>query len=134
VPLKANVDEALKQCPEVTTVLVIRRTGNNANLVRGRDHDYDAEKAKVSADCPPEPMGAEDPLFILYTSGSTGRPACGHDTKSKVISMTEVRRARDLGIHPGILLPGPLNAITDVAGVKVGQVTLIEGNSIRTGQ
>jgi acetyl-CoA synthetase len=74
VPLKANVDEALKQCPEVTAVLVVKRTGNNANLVAGRDHDYDVERAKVSADCPPEPMGAEDPLFILYTSGSTGKP------------------------------------------------------------
>jgi acetyl-CoA synthetase len=74
VPLKANVDEALKQCPDVTAVLVVGRTGNNANLVTGRDHDYDVEKAKVSADCPPEPMGAEDPLFILYTSGSTGKP------------------------------------------------------------
>jgi acetyl-CoA synthetase len=74
VPLKANVDEALKQCPEVTTVLVVKRTGNNANLVAGRDHDYGVERAKVSADCPPEPMGAEDPLFILYTSGSTGKP------------------------------------------------------------
>jgi len=74
VPLKANVDEALKQCPEVTTVLVVGRTGNNANLVAGRDHDYDVERAKAAADCPPEPMGAEDPLFILYTSGSTGKP------------------------------------------------------------
>src|SRR6202000_3061650 len=64
VPLKANVDEALKQCPEVTAVLVVTRTGNNANLVAGRDHDYDAEKAKVPADCAPEPMNAEDPLFI----------------------------------------------------------------------
>ena len=74
VPLKANVDEALLQCPEVTTVLVVKRTGNNANLKPGRDHDYDVEKAKAPADCPPEPMGAEDPLFILYTSGSTGKP------------------------------------------------------------
>jgi acetyl-CoA synthetase len=74
VPLKANVDEALKQCPDVRTVLVVERTGNNANLKPGRDFAYAAEAAKVPADCPPEPMGAEDPLFILYTSGSTGKP------------------------------------------------------------
>ena len=74
VPLKANVDAALEQCPEVTAVLVVARTGKNANLKPGRDFDYAAERAKVSADCPPEPMGAEDPLFILYTSGSTGKP------------------------------------------------------------
>jgi acetyl-CoA synthetase len=74
VPLKANVDEALKQCPDVRTVLVVERTGNNANLKPGRDFAYAAEAAKVPADCPPEPMAAEDPLFILYTSGSTGKP------------------------------------------------------------
>jgi acetyl-CoA synthetase len=74
VPLKANVDAALEQCPDVSVVLVVNRTGKNANLKPGRDHDYDVERAKVSAYCPPEPMGAEDPLFILYTSGSTGKP------------------------------------------------------------
>ena len=74
VPLKRNVDEALTQCPDVCCVLVVRRTGAKVNMRPGRDHAYEAESAKVSADCPPEPMGAEDPLFILYTSGSTGKP------------------------------------------------------------
>jgi acetyl-CoA synthetase len=74
VPLKANVDQALTQCPEVKTVLVITRTGNKVSMMPGRDADYAAEAAKVSTHCPPEPMGAEDPLFILYTSGSTGKP------------------------------------------------------------
>jgi acetyl-CoA synthetase len=74
VPLKKNVDEALSQCPDVTSVLVIKRTGATVFMRPGRDHAYEAEAAKVSADCPPEPMGAEDPLFILYTSGSTGKP------------------------------------------------------------
>ncbi len=74
VPLKMNVDMALTQCPEVTDVLVIRHTGRDVFMKPGRDHAYDEERAKVSADCPPEPMGAEDPLFILYTSGSTGKP------------------------------------------------------------
>ncbi|HLI66534.1 MAG TPA: acetate--CoA ligase [Caulobacteraceae bacterium] len=74
VPLKANVDEALKSCPGVETVLVVKRTGANVGMTAGRDVAYDEARTKVSADCPPEPMGAEDPLFILYTSGSTGKP------------------------------------------------------------
>ena len=74
VPLKLNVDMALTQCPDVTSVLVVKRTGAAVFMKPGRDHAYAAEAAKVSADCPPEPMNAEDPLFILYTSGSTGKP------------------------------------------------------------
>ncbi|MGE5564906.1 MAG: acetate--CoA ligase [Parcubacteria group bacterium] len=74
IPLKANVDEALKRCPQVDKVIMVRRTGADVNFVEGRDVRYEDEREKVSADCPPEPMGAEDPLFILYTSGSTGKP------------------------------------------------------------
>ncbi len=74
VPLKANTDKALEQCPDVKTVLVVRRTGGQIGWVDGRDRWYDEELGKVSSDCPPEEMGAEDPLFILYTSGSTGKP------------------------------------------------------------
>ena len=74
VPLKQNVDHALLQCPDVKTVLVVKRTGAKVLMRAGRDFAYEAEAAKVSADCPPEPMNAEDPLFILYTSGSTGKP------------------------------------------------------------
>jgi acetyl-CoA synthetase len=74
VPLKANVDEALLACPAVTSVIVVEHTGADVPMVAGRDVAYDEAKAKVSADCPPEPMSAEDPLFILYTSGSTGKP------------------------------------------------------------
>jgi acetyl-CoA synthetase len=74
VPLKRNVDEALLLCPDVKTVLVVKRTGAKCLMRAGRDLDYEAEAAKVSADCPAEPMSAEDPLFILYTSGSTGKP------------------------------------------------------------
>ena len=72
--LKASVDEALKQAEGVETVLVVRRTGKAVAMTDGRDVAYETEAAKVSPDCPPEPMGAEDPLFILYTSGSTGKP------------------------------------------------------------
>ncbi len=74
VPLKANTDEALKSCPGVKTVLVVRRTGGSIGWSDGRDVWYHDAMAKVSKDCPPAEMNAEDPLFILYTSGSTGKP------------------------------------------------------------
>ncbi|WP_428492782.1 acetate--CoA ligase [Rhodopila sp.] len=74
VALKTNVDEALNQCPDVKTVLVVKVTGADVQMQRGRDHDYATVLAAASPDCPPAEMGAEDPLFILYTSGSTGKP------------------------------------------------------------
>ena len=74
VPLKANVDEALKSAPGVETVLVVTRTGAGATMQAGRDYVYEREAAAAMDECEPEPMGAEDPLFILYTSGSTGKP------------------------------------------------------------
>ena len=74
VPLKANTDEALAHCPDVTTVLVLKRTGGEIGWDPKRDVWYHDAVAKESADCPPESMDAEDPLFILYTSGSTGKP------------------------------------------------------------
>ena len=72
-PLKANVDKALEISGDVTT-LVVERTGADLPNKAGRDHSYAAVMAQASADCAPEPMNAEDPLFILYTSGSTGAP------------------------------------------------------------
>ncbi|MDE2561519.1 MAG: acetate--CoA ligase [Sphingomonadales bacterium] len=75
VPLKNNVDEALDRCPsEVSTVVVLKRTGADVAMKDGRDIDWAEGVAAQSADCLPEEMGAEDPLFILYTSGSTGKP------------------------------------------------------------
>ena len=74
VKLKENVDLALTSCPDVTDVIVVRRTGEKVFMRAGRDCWYHEARETVSADCPPEPMGAEDPLFILYTSGSTGKP------------------------------------------------------------
>ncbi len=74
VPLKANTDQALENCPTIDKCVVVRRTGGDVSMREGRDVWYDELVAAQSADCPPEEMGAEDPLFILYTSGSTGKP------------------------------------------------------------
>ncbi len=73
VPLKKNVDAAMEYCGHVPT-LVVEHTGGDVPMDASRDHSYTALMAKASADCPPEAMNAEDPLFILYTSGSTGKP------------------------------------------------------------
>ena len=74
IGLKTNVDEALQSCPDVHTVLTVRHTGADIGWTAGRDVWYHEATGEASADCPPEPMDAEDPLFILYTSGSTGKP------------------------------------------------------------
>ncbi|WP_300543008.1 acetate--CoA ligase [Maricaulis sp.] len=74
VPLKANVDKALEHAGDVDRVVVVKRTGNEVPWTDTRDVDYADLVAEQAADCPPEPMNAEDPLFILYTSGSTGKP------------------------------------------------------------
>ena len=74
IPLKANVDRALEGCPAVAACIVVRRTGADIAWRDGRDVWYHEAMAAADADCPPEPMSAEDPLFILYTSGSTGKP------------------------------------------------------------
>jgi len=75
VPLKANVDEALARGGStVEFTIVLRRTGTNVPMTPGRDFWWDEEIARQPAECPPEPMDSEDPLFILYTSGSTGKP------------------------------------------------------------
>jgi acetyl-CoA synthetase len=74
IPLKANVDEAIALGAAVDAVLVVRHLGNDIAFEGGRDHWYDELGGTVPDQCPCEPMGAEEPLFILYTSGSTGKP------------------------------------------------------------
>jgi len=74
VPLKTNADAALKTCPDVEHVLVVKVTGGNVAMTEGRDKDYATLVAAAAPTAAPEPMNAEDPLFILYTSGSTGKP------------------------------------------------------------
>ena len=76
VPLKVNADLALAECPTVTSVIVVKRTGGDVEMTDGRDFWWDAlmDASDITDDCPPEEMDSEDPLFILYTSGSTGKP------------------------------------------------------------
>jgi len=74
IPLKQNTDEALRRCDEDVKVLMFRHTGLAVPMTGGRDYDAGPLMDLASPDCPPEPMNAEDPLFILYTSGSTGKP------------------------------------------------------------
>ena len=74
IPLKKNIDEALKKCPNVKKCIVLKRTGGNVPFDSKRDVWYHELTSKMSTTCKPEEMNAEDPLFILYTSGSTGKP------------------------------------------------------------
>jgi acetyl-CoA synthetase len=74
VPLKKNADKALEDCPSIDTCIVVKRTGGEIAWGEGRDIWYHEAMAEAAAECEPEPMDAEDPLFILYTSGSTGKP------------------------------------------------------------
>ena len=73
-PLKANADKAFAKVEGDVKMLVVKRTGGDIAMEAGRDHWLHEMEEKVSADCPPTEVGAEDPLFILYTSGSTGQP------------------------------------------------------------
>ena len=74
IPMKANADAALADCPSIEKVLVVRRTGHKIPMRDGRDVWWHEQVAAQPADCEPARMDAEDPLFILYTSGSTGKP------------------------------------------------------------
>ena len=93
IPLKRNVDKALEHCPGVRHVLVICRTGGDVPITPGRDVWLHDALEDVSDDCPPEPMKAEDPLFILYTSGSTGKPkGVLHTTGGYLVWVTKTFR------------------------------------------
>jgi acetyl-CoA synthetase len=74
VPLKTNVDAAAKLVTCLDAVIVVQVTGGDVSMKDGRDHYYADVMAAAGAECAPEPMNAEDPLFLLYTSGSTGKP------------------------------------------------------------
>jgi len=88
VPLKKNVDEALKKTDRVKTVVVLKRTGGEANMQQGRDVWWTDVIAGQNAECPAEQMDSEDTLFVLYTSGSTGKPkGIQHTTGGYIVGM-----------------------------------------------
>ena len=74
IPMKTNADKAVAETPSIEHVIVVQRTGETVEMVNGRDHWWQEEMETAEAECEPEEMDAEDPLFILYTSGSTGKP------------------------------------------------------------
>jgi acetyl-CoA synthetase len=93
VPLKANADTALAECPTVRSCVVVRRTENEIGWTEGRDRWYDELVARQPAECAPEEMGAEDLLYILYTSGTTGKPkGIVHTTGGYLTGVTATHR------------------------------------------
>jgi acetyl-CoA synthetase len=101
VPLKANADEALRRVGGVERVLVIGRTGGEVPWTEGRDRWMHDQLAKVDANCPPEEMGAEDPLFILYTSGSTGKPKGALHTSGGYLVYASITHQYIFDYHDG---------------------------------
>ena len=101
VPLKKNADEALKSCPGVTSVLVLKRTGGDIAWTAGRDFWWHELVAAQSSDCPCEHMNAEDPLFILYTSGSTGKPKGALHTTGGYMVYTSLTHEVVFDYHEG---------------------------------
>jgi len=101
VPMKANIDKALLSTPSVQNTVVVKRTGGNVAWQEGRDVWYHELMATASADCPAEPMDAEDPLFILYTSGSTGKPKGVLHTTGGYLLHTAVTHKYIFDYHDG---------------------------------
>ncbi len=101
VPLKRNVDTALSSCPLVHTVIVVEVTGNKVPWNDHRDLHYTEAVAEASPECPPEPMAAEDPLFILYTSGSTGKPKGVLHTTGGYLLYTAITHKYVFDYHDG---------------------------------
>ena len=100
IPMKANADKAVAQTPSIETVLVVKRTGADVNFDNGRDFWWHEEMEKADAECPPEPMDAEDPLFILYTSGSTGKPKGVLHTTGGYLTYTSYTHELIFDYHP----------------------------------
>jgi acetyl-CoA synthetase len=101
VPLKVNADAAADKAGGVTSIIVVRRTGEKVNMKPGRDVYYDDIAKIVPADCPCETMNAEDPLFILYTSGSTGKPKGVLHTTGGYLVYTSITHQYVFDYHDG---------------------------------
>jgi len=101
VPLKVNADDAADKAGGVTSIIVVRRTNANVDMTAGRDVFYDDIARTVPADCPCEPMNAEDPLFILYTSGSTGKPKGVLHTTGGYLVFTSMTHQYVFDYHDG---------------------------------
>jgi acetyl-CoA synthetase len=101
VPLKANADAAADKAGVVETMIVIRHTGGKVTMKPGRDFYYDEISKTVPAECPCEPMNAEDPLFILYTSGSTGKPKGVLHTTAGYLVYTSMTHQYVFDYHDG---------------------------------
>ncbi len=101
IPLKANTDEAVQKCPVVEKVVVVKHTGGQVPWTPGRDLEWGKLMAEASADCPPEEMDAEDPLYILYTSGSTGKPKGVLHTTGGYLVYTSLTHQHVFDYHEG---------------------------------
>ena len=100
-PLKANADAALLHCSDRVKCLVVKHTGGQTTWTEGRDVDLRAAMAAASPECAPEPMGAEDPLFILYTSGSTGKPKGVVHTTGGYLTYAAITHELTFDYHEG---------------------------------
>lgn len=101
IPMKANADTAVAACPSIEKVIVVRRSGKPVSMQAGRDQYWEDLMAAAAPVCPPEPMEAEDPLFILYTSGSTGKPKGVLHSTGGYLTYTSFTHELVFDYHPG---------------------------------
>ncbi|MCS5616130.1 MAG: acetate--CoA ligase [Candidatus Marinimicrobia bacterium] len=101
IPMKTNADKAVTETPSIEHVIVVRRTGETVEMVNERDHWWQEEMETAEAECEPEEMNAEDPLFILYTSGSTGKPKGVLHTSGGYLVYTSFTHENIFDYQPG---------------------------------
>ena len=101
IPMKANADAAVAECPSIEKVVVVERTGDTVDFDGSRDIWWHEAMANADAECEPEVMAAEDPLFILYTSGSTGKPKGVLHTTGGYLVYTSYTHQQVFDYHAG---------------------------------